>query len=320
MKNPSKNLIEELIYEPMRKKKAPLLPLLLPIVLPLILMLVGLVLCYHANGFSLSKIHSNLLFNDNWETEPITDKQREQLTQEILPQTFYYLSSGTHCYAFISEDKNYVLKFFKTKSLSPKGWLTHWPLSFLRYLGYSDRSDNQFLSEHVFSNYKNAYDSLRAESGLIYIHLNRTRELRTLVRLIDVKGRKHLIDLDTVEFTLQKRGVPICEYFESLIQSNQFEALRSSIRSFLQMIAIRCEKGFACQNVSLQNHFGFIRDQPIQFDCGILTKDLSMKYPLNIQREILQATERLNIWAHQNHPEVTFMIQEEAERTINQLF
>jgi hypothetical protein len=304
----------------MKKKKAPLLPLLAIVCFPLILMTAGLLSCYHANGFSLSKIRSNLPFNSNWETDPLNENQKTHLTKDVFHQTFYYLSSGTHCYTFISEDKNYILKFFKSKSLSPKGWLNFYPISLLRHLGWSDRLDNQFLSEHVFANYKNAYESLRAESGLIYIHLNRNREFKTHACLIDAKGKKHLIDLDTVEFILQKRGVPIFEHLESLIQSNDLETFKASIRSFFQMIAIRCEKGFASQNVSLHNHFGFIREQPIQFDCGLLTKDLSMKYPMNIQREILQATERLNLWASEHHPEVTFIIQEEAQRTINQIF
>ncbi len=304
----------------MKKKKAPLLPLLLLTFFPLILLLGGLGMCYHTSGFTIAKIRSNLLFNDTWEIDPLTEKQRIQLIKEILPQNYYYLASGTRCYAFISEDKKYVLKFFKTKNLSPKGWLTRYPLSFLRYLGYNDPPDKQFLSEHVFANYKNAYESLRSESGLMYIHLNRTREFRTKTCLIDMKGRKHTIDLDTVEFILQKRVTPIFEHLEALVQSNQINELRSAIRSFMQLIAIRCEKGFASQNVSLHNHFGFIGEQPIQFDCGIITKDLSMKYPLNIQREILQVTERLNIWATETHPEITFIIQEEAQKMINQIF
>jgi hypothetical protein len=269
-------------------------------------MATGLLLCYSTSGFSITKICSNLPFNDNWEIDPLSERQRCWLIGEVFPQEYYYLSSGTHCYAFISADRKYVLKFFRVKSLSPKGW----------WKGES----NSFLSEHVFANYKNAYDTLRTETGLLYIHLNRTREFRMPITLIDVKGKKHLVDLDTLEFTLQKKAVPIFKHLGSLAKSHQEEAFRDAVQSFLQMVAIRCEKGFASRNVSLHDHFGYIGKQPIQFDCGILTRDLSMKYPLNIQREILQAAERLDIWAHEHHPETSFIIQEEAERIIQQVF
>jgi hypothetical protein len=302
----------------MKKKKAPIFPLLVFILFPLFLLGGGLVMCYRVTGFSTAKIHSELHFNENWETEPLTQSGYRQLVEKILPQTYYYLASGTHCYVFISEDKHYVLKFFKTRHIFPKEWLS--PFSFLRYLAGRREEGTQFFSERIFASYKDAYDSLRNESGLIYTHLNKKREFRTKVCLIDNKGKKHRVDVDEVEFVVQKKAVKIFDHLHALVKQHDQEGLKAAIRSFLQLIAIRCEKGFTNQDIALKNHFGFIGNHAIQMNCNSLIRDNSMKYPMNFREEILQAAKRLDLWASENQPELSFFIQYEAQRIIQDAF
>jgi hypothetical protein len=83
---------------------------------------------------------------------------------------------------------------------------------------------------------------------------------------------------------------------------------------------VRCEKGFVEHNLTIRNNFGFIDDRAVQFDCGTLTQDSSMKYPLNFRQEVMESAERLDQWACVNCPEMTLIIQEEAARIINHSF
>jgi hypothetical protein len=304
----------------MRKKKSSVVFLLFFSIYPLFLMGGGLFFCCHSSGFSIDKIVSRLPYNDNWEIDPITDKQRELLVQKIFPQTYYYLASGSQCYAFISEDRQYVLKFFKMQSLFPKGWPNSFPLSVLQQIGFKYETSNQLFSERIFANYKDAYEALREETGLIYIHFNKTREFKSNVNLIDSRGKKHVVDLDALEFVVQKRAKKIYDHLKELLDVYKYDELQTCIRSFLQLIALRCEKGFVDQGLSIRNNFGFIANSAIQFDCATLTRDPSMKYPLNFRKEILEAAERLDMWARDNFPEVALFIQEEAQRLINQSF
>ncbi len=283
-------------------------------------MIGGLFFCCRTTGFSLDKITSRLSYNENWEIEPITDRQRELLVQKVFPQTYYYLAAGNQCYAFISEDRQYVMKFFKMQSLFPKEWLNSFPLSLLQNLGFKHETSNQLFSERIFASYKDAYEHLRDETGLIYIHLNKTREFKSNVSLIDREGKKYTIDLDTVEFVVQKKATKIYEHLDKLLETKQFDDVRGAIRSFLQLIALRCEKGFVDQDLSIRNNFGYIGNAAIQFDCATLTRDSSMKYPLNFRQEILEAAERLDDWARMKFPEGTLYIQDEAQRIINQSF
>lgn len=302
----------------MKKKRSSILFLIFLCVFPLFLLGSGLFFTCRSSGFGIDKISSRLPYNQTWEIEAITDKQRELLVQKIFPQTYYYLASGNQCYAFVSEDRQYVLKFFKMQHLFPKGWLNSFPLCLLQYLGFKHEPSNQLFSERIFASYKDAYETLREETGLIYIHFNKTQEFKSKVNLVDYKGNKFLVDLDSFEFIVQKKATKIYEHLESLLASDNDEDLRVCIRSFLQLIALRCEKGFVDHDLSMRNNFGYVGNTAIQFDCATLSRDASMRYPMNFRKEVLEAAERLDQWARENYPEITLFIQEEAQNLINQ--
>ena len=301
----------------MRKKKVNIVFLLCLSGFPLLLMGGGLFFCCRTTGFSLDKIASHLNYNPEWEVEALTERQREMLVQKVFPQTYYYLASGNQCYAFISEDRQYVLKFFKMQNLFPKGWLNSFPLSLVQPFGFKQEASNQLFSERIFAGYKDAYQLLRDETGLVYIHLNKTNEFESKVTIVDHKGKTHFLDLDKVEFVVQRKAQKIYDRFDQLIHDDKVEDLRASILSFLQLIAVRCEKGFVEHNLSIRNNFGFVDNTAIQFDCATLTQDSSMKYPSNFRQEVMEAAERLDEWARDNCPEMTLLIQEEAQRIIN---
>lgn len=193
-------------------------------------------------------------------------------------------------------------------------------LSLFQKFGFKNETGNQLFSERIFASYKDAYQSLRSETGLLYLHLNKSCEFESTVTLIDNKGKKHVVDLDSVEFVVQRRAKKIYDHLNDLIEEEKHEELRASIHSFLQLIATRCEKGFVDQDLSIRNNFGFVGNSAIQFDCATLTQDSSMKYPSNFRHEIMQVAERLDLWAQENCPEVTLFIQEEAQQIINHSF
>lgn len=305
----------------MPKKKTHFVILLVLFLFPLLLLGGGLFFITRSSGFSIAKISSRIDYPANWEIDPMSEEQREILYQEIFPQNYYYLAAGNQCYTFISEDQKYVIKFFKTRSLFPENWMKNFFLSLLQKFRSKDEITDQLFSERVFTNYKDAYRSLRKETGLLYLHFNKSHEFKASITLIDVNGKKDFLDLDTVKFVIQKRAQKIFDHFGDLIAEGKLEELKTSIRSFLELISVRCEKGFVDQNLSIRNNFGFVSStEAIQLDCCTLTRDSSIKYPLNFRNEVMQAAERLDLWAQEYYPEITLFIQEEAQRIINHSF
>jgi hypothetical protein len=290
------------------------------VLFPLILMAGGLYFCTHQQGFSVDKITSRLSYNEAWETPSLSYEQREYLQQQVFPQTFYYLASGKHCYAFVSEDQKYVLKFFKMQNLMPKDLLQDFPSSLIDKLKNGGGVEEQLLLDRMFLSYKATYEHLRQEAGLIFIHFNKTHDLQSHVTLVDGKGKKYEINLDLFEFVVQYKAEKIYERLHSLVNGGNEEKARKALRSFFQLIALRCEKGFVDQDISIRNNYGFIGDMAVQVDCGTLLQDKSMSYPVNFRSEIMHVAERLDLWALQSHPELSLLVQEEAQRVINESF
>jgi len=304
----------------MKKQKINILILILLSFVPLFIMGGGLFLCCYPTGFGVHKIISKFSYNSSWEIEPVTDIQRELLREKVFSQTYYYLASGNHCYAFVSRDEQYILKFFKIRNLFPKDWLNTFPVSLLQFLGLKQESRNQLFSERIFASYKDAYEMFRKEAGLLYIHFNKTRDFKAKIKLIDNKGKAHLVDLDAVEFVVQRKAAKIYDYLGTLIRERKEEQLKLAVRSFLHLIAQRCEKGFVDHEIGIRNNFGFVDGEAVQFDCATLTRDNSMKYPMNFRKEVLEAAERLDFWAREHFTETSLLIQEEAQKVVRQSF
>ncbi len=143
----------------------------------------------------------------------LSDEQKKGL-QLALAQPFRYLGKGTQFYAFESADGKYVLKFLKHKHLHPWKWLESVPLpSFLRRISKAKIQRRKERVQRLFSSCKLAYDEMSAETGYLFIHLNRTPALEMQVTLIDPLGLKHVIELDQHEYVVQKKAVLVKEAF-----------------------------------------------------------------------------------------------------------
>lgn len=300
----------------MKKKHLPFVFLLVSF--PLILLAVGLYLCSFKRGFTVEKISSTLPFNEAWETAPLSPTERERLINEVFSQTFYCLGSGRQGYTFASQDNKYVLKFFKMHKILPKNWLRDFPFSLFEKYRLDNVEKKQDLFENIFKNFKAAYERMPKETGLVYLHLNKTRDLKTKIQLIDHEGKKLCVDLDGKEFVVQLKAQRVCDHLLE-IKENE-EELRYAVHSLLQSIAVLCMNGYCDQSVDICNTFGFVQKQAILFDFTHFYADESLKQPRYLQAEVLNAAEKISYWAERFNPDFVNILQEEAYGVLNALF
>src|SRR5690349_15990834 len=93
------------------------------------------------HGFRIGKLHLDFPYQPQWEIAC------DPAIERILRQPFTFLGKGSQSYVFESQDGQTVVKLFRF-----------------------DRPD----AIQLFDACKLAYDSLRDETGLLYIHLNIT--------------------------------------------------------------------------------------------------------------------------------------------------
>ena len=300
----------------MRRQHVYLAVLGLLVLLPLILMGIGLHSCYRSE-FALEKISSKLHYNEEWETKTLSFVEREWLLKEVLSQKFYFLGSGGHSYVFVSEDDKYVLKFFKMYKILPKNWLRDFPFSLLETYRFNHVEKREHLFASIFRSFKMAFQELRQETGLLYLHLNKTRDLKTKLTLVDQVGKKLCVDLDTKEFVVQKKAMKLSDYFLACKKNGDEEKLRRAVNECLALIARLCKKGYEDGHGNLRNNIGFVDEKAIFFDCGLFFADESLKSPHCVQMQILSTVEILSHWAEQSYPDLIYILQEEAQRVID---
>lgn len=273
-------------------------------------------------GFCLQKIQArDLPYQARWETPPLSDKEQGKI-DAMLGQPYFFLGAGSECFAFLSLDGNTVIKFFKLDYARPvyihrgllfenhsalAGTLSTLRLDFpliKRILGM-----REFRLLRTFSSIKLAYEELKKETGLIYLHLNPTDHFKRKLVLFDACNIAHQIDLDSAKFVIQQRAIPLEQHLSSLKKNKLHGLAKTSIDSLLQLIKTRCQKGFADRDVRNRN-FGFIGMQAIEIDSGSFIKNERMRETHSIKQEIFFATLELKEWLQKHYPEMADYLDE----------
>jgi glycosyltransferase involved in cell wall biosynthesis len=270
------------------------------------------------DGFSVARIHSDLPYNPAWESTSLDPLQQMGLNT-ALNQTFYYLGCGGQCFAFVSKDGQYVIKFFKHKFRKPFSYFlcTNLPEPFEKKRLKKYHKALCKLNRD-FNSYKLAYEELPEETGLLYIHLNKGKTLPS-VTIVDKLGIAHKIALSEVEFVVQKRAQLAYSYIEELMDQGDTARARIALRSIVQIIASRCQKGIFDEDARIHRNFGFIDSKPIFIDVGRFTRDPTRKDPVVYIKDIENITVRFRDWLMQTHPELVKTLDEEIHAMQNQI-
>jgi hypothetical protein len=263
-----------------------------------ILIVVGVLVCVKGlclfaekatGSFTIARITSNLAFNPAWEMEP--EKYRK--VESIVKQKFFYLDRGGQSWVFISEDGQYVAKFFKFRftwyDLCKKLWLPN----FLE--PYRPHLTNKQLKkrEGLLGGYALAYARLREEALLEAVFLNGKNKGQATMRIVDKLGNSHTISLHNKPFILQRTAVPLVKHLAPLMKEGRVQEAKNAICSALNLIAQRCSQGIIDEDHRLYCNLGFVGKQAVYLDAGSLREDFSVATPERSREEILRAADLL---------------------------
>ncbi len=266
-------------------------------------------LCHNAtDGFAMVNVYAPRGNNQKWHRE-------EEIPQNLLKQTFTYFDSGSQSYVFLSEDKSTVLKLFKFQHMKTPHFLDFLPS--VGSLG-KKREKKRAILEKTFDSLCLAYDQMKEETGLIALHLTKTSNLKKSITIIDKIGRKHLLDLDQVEFLLQKKGtLAYAAINQWMIEGNQPTA-ETAVRSLLRLAVNRCQKGIFDKDPNFSTNFGYIDTTPFQIDFGRISLSSQEKKLEIYGPEMTRITRAFESWIAENHPVLLDSFIEELSEIIYQ--
>jgi hypothetical protein len=227
-------------------------------------------------GFRIAKLYLDFPNQPQWEIVPNPG------VASLLRQQFTFIGKGSQSYVFESQDGQTVVKLFRF-----------------------DRSLPDAIQ--LFDACKLAYDSLRDETGLIYIHLNTTRMNLPTLRCKDAIGRSYKLPLDDYRFVVQRKG----ELFYSALLSARSRPplMQKRLDQFLDLLQTRVSKEVLNADPSLSRNFGFLEDRAIELDFG----NYRASPGLDREAEMRHYTAKLRSWLQENAPEWVSYLDQRVE-------
>ncbi|SRR5581483_5180542 len=279
-------------------------------------MCIGLLLkqfCYHkAAGFSLARIRSDLTFNPEWEPRYNCNEFPE--LPKVLNQPFYYLDKGAQAYVFASADGETVIKFFRMYRKTIPSWMKSvcFP-QVLQPFKIKKIIDKQKGLHKDFRSYRIALEEMKEETGLLYLHLNKTSHLKQSLRIYDKRGVAHDLNADEMEFLIQKRAKLVYPALDALVNEEGMDAAKEAIAALVCLLRVRCQKGIFDKDPNISTNFGFLGRRPIQIDIGRFSQDIRVKSAF-YREEILRITDKLGKWLDRNHPDLSEHLLSEIQK------
>ena len=268
------------------------------------------------DGFTLSNITSSYSFQPQWEVRPL-QLQEEQEVKHAIHQPYHYLGKGCQSYVFASEDGNYVMKFFKYQRSRIPPWLAYFPPlpAIVRYREEKAAKKWKQLDRFVQS-WKLVFEHLKEEAGLVFVHLNKTSSLNHELTLYDKLGFKHVLDLDQMEFCIQRRAQMLDETLLTYKSQGELDKAKSLTHQLLNLIVSEYARGIADKDHALLQNTGVSQGHPVHIDVGQFVFQDDVKHPQVFHQELYTKTFRFKQWLQEHYVELADYLEEELYQII----
>jgi hypothetical protein len=212
---------------------------------------------------------------------PSPDEQLKNQAAVILRQRFSYLGCGTQVTAYESADHRYVIKFFNPRNTIKESWFHKTSrlcrMSSLKWIAKTYGGKKERLHK-FFERYRLAFQDIRNEAGLVYLHLDQSTVLSQKLEVVDKEGRTHQLDLNVCPFVLQKKVELTLTHLDKLMGKGDVEGAKEAVRQIYALFLSRAKKGYTDKLQTLDKNYGFAEGRAVQLDVGrICKKNLNLK-------------------------------------------
>lgn len=257
-----------------------------------------------AKLFSVGNIISTFPNDPKWDVK-LSD-ELDTFFYVISQQQFNWLGRGAQAVVFESQDGRYVLKLFQLGRLrSAHEVKPFWKRVFSKE-DESKRQERINHKEEIFSSSKLCFEEVPEETGIVYIHLNRTKNKIKGVKLVDRYGQSHRIRGDDACFVLQKKAVYLTPTFTKLMDEGAVDEAQERVDQVLDLLLTMAQKGFTDNDDALirNNNLGFTKDRAVYIDTGHLSKNPELNVLNRMKYEFDVRLYPLEMWLNQTYPDL----------------
>ena len=270
-----------------------------------------------AKLFNPSALVSTFPFNPKWEVR--MSESHDRFFHILSQQPLYWLGKGMQAVAFETEDKKYVVKFFLLSHVrsSERSWIR----DLLSNEPKEKRKWRKKQRDELFESSKVCFEELSDETGIVYVHLNKTLEKIKGVKLIDKFGQSHRIRGDEVCFVVQRKAIYIVPTLTKLMQNGDYEAACRRLDNIFDLLLSMAKKGYVDSDDALirNNNIGFAEDRAIYIDTGHLAKVANLDLYARMRYEFDVRLEPLQKWIDVMFPKLAQYYAEKKSSILEQL-
>lgn len=282
--------------------------------------LYGLIRLYYAvtGGFTIGNITSDLSYDPQWSTHTLSTAEYKEIDR-ALDQQYSYLGKGCQAYVFDSDDGQYVLKFFKYQRFRPQSWL-----NFFTFIPMIDRyqqlksTQKKHKLDNVLRSWKIAFENLSKETGVVYVHLNKSNDLHKTITLRDKMSIEHQLNLDQMEFLVQHKAEMLCSTLKTMIDQDDLDQAELLIDRLLVMLLSEYFRGYADNDHALMQNTGVWNGHPVHIDVGQFIYNATVKDPAVFRQELYDKTYKFHLWLKQYNADLAAYLQNRLVAIIGQ--
>lgn len=274
------------------------------VILVLITVIYGLGRLYFAitAGFTIGNITTDLPYDPRWKTHELSKEEQDEIDQ-ALHQEYDYLGKGCQSYVFASRDGKYVIKFFKFQRFRPQAWIDLFTfIPSVKQYQQNKTIEKKHNLEKLFRSCVIAFDIFPKQTGLVYVHLNPSDDKRSPLIIQDKLGLTHQIDLDNIDFILQRRAILLADAINNFMEKHQKDQAEMLIDKLLVMLLSEYLQGYADNDHALMQNTGVLDGSPIHIDVGQFIYNPIVRNPTVFKQEMYNKTTQLRKWLEKNQP------------------
>ena len=266
--------------------------------------------------FNLHLIESQLETRAEWDAKISPD--HDKFFYVVSQQALEWVGRGANSFIFSTGDDRYVVKFLPAgappasearglfKKLFGKKTLSRKALAKL---------EDSCLSSRL------CFDELRDETGLVYVHLNRTRAQIHGLKLIDSYGQSQRACGDDTCFVVQQKAKPLIPTLTALMEAEDLQAAEQRIDQVFDLLIALARKGYVDGDEGLipNNNIGFVNGRAIYLDTFHFFRAKSLDVLERMRYECQLRLRPLEAWLLASYPQLGAYYLQKRDAVVSQL-